>query len=667
MFRHTRTSQLDLYDNIGNHLSDRKVRMLDDPSAWHNIFYKDVVTRIDEGIFSVLFDDKMGRPNASIRELVGMIILKEGNGWSDEQLFEQCRFNVLVMRALGKANIHEDVPVEATYYEFRRLLHEYNEIHGENLFKKAFQDVAIKQMKKYGVQGNKVRMDSKLINSNIARSGRLELIIEAVRKFSKKLDIRPLESVVKPELYELLETLKEKSTCNVLYPMTSAEKKKLLYRLGPAIKAILEYYEDRNLEGEYHVVLRRIFEEQYTERTPSDQSASGGSGEPSTEVTEEAEKTDASLSDKKEVQQAQKQETKEDKQAKEQQPTKVDPDRTSSQHRRSARRRTESGSEENEGESLAEGTSEIEPKDKRQIESSSVQSVHDPEATYRTKGTSHNKQTVRGYHGNITEVCDEESSLNLIIDGELKTANESEDSFLLDSVTECEKMIEEVHGSSQDNKSRIKDVITDGGYDSIENRKEMVKPEKPTWRLAKMKGQTLSFYMECDEEGNFHVWESCSGQKCEVAKSRNGKKIVIKTPAGKRRYFTKEEMIGYLIKLKIQANQNKDSYNLRANVESTINQVFYRLGKSKKMKYRGYQACNTYMFSMMFWTNHRRIGKRLMEILQENLRNGQNELENLKNGLESLESLIWSFLRNVVSMQKYLRTWSSRILFSTHG
>jgi len=80
--------------------------MLDDPSGWHNLFYTDVVRRIDEGIFSVLFDDKMGRPNASVRELIGMIILQEGNGWSDEQLFEQCRFNVLVMRALGKGNIY---------------------------------------------------------------------------------------------------------------------------------------------------------------------------------------------------------------------------------------------------------------------------------------------------------------------------------------------------------------------------------------------------------------------------------------------------------------------------------------------------------------------------------------------------------------------------------
>lgn len=659
MFRRTPGSQSDIFNNIGNHLSERKARMLDDPAGWHNTFYTDIVSRIDEDIFSVLFDNKMGRPNASVQDLIGMIILKEGNGWSDEQLFEECRFNLLVMRALGKANIDEDIPVEATYYDFRRRLHEHNEAHGEDLFKKVFQDVTIKQMKKYGVQGKKIRMDSKLINSNIAQSGRLELIVEVIRKFIKELEIWPLESVVKPEVYQLLKALKEKTTCNILYPMTSAEKKKLLHDLGPAIKGILEYYEDRFMEVEHRSVLRRVFEEQYTDKSPSDQSATDR-GESSRKVKTgepKAEKTaDESLNEDDKGLQSQQKKSKKSTQTQEEHSVKDDQDRPASPGQPSARRQPATESEQRE----SEGNSEIEPKDKKDIESSSVQSVHDPEATYRTKGNSNNKQTVSGYHGNITEVCDDPSGLNLIIDGELKTANESEDSFFLNSVSECEKMIEDVQG----NENHIEDVITDGGYDSIENRKEMVRPERPTWRLAKMKGQTLSFYMEIDDEDNLHVWESCSRQKCEVSKSRNGKKIVIKTPVGKVRYFTREEIVGYIIKLKIQSNQNKDSYNLRANVESTINQVFHRLGKSKKIKYRGYQACNTYMFSRMFWANHRRITRKITEEVLQTLKNGQNELESLKNGLESLENFLWSMVDNVISLKKYIKTYISIIIFS---
>lgn len=43
----------------------------------------------------------MGAPNASVRILVTMSILKEGFGCSDEDLFEKCEFDLLTRRALG--------------------------------------------------------------------------------------------------------------------------------------------------------------------------------------------------------------------------------------------------------------------------------------------------------------------------------------------------------------------------------------------------------------------------------------------------------------------------------------------------------------------------------------------------------------------------------------
>ncbi len=49
-----------------------------------------------------------------------MLILKEGFGWSDEQLFEAIHFNLLVRRALGLLNLTDEVPVESTYYLFKQ-------------------------------------------------------------------------------------------------------------------------------------------------------------------------------------------------------------------------------------------------------------------------------------------------------------------------------------------------------------------------------------------------------------------------------------------------------------------------------------------------------------------------------------------------------------------
>lgn len=80
MFKRSENKQIDLFKNIGSHLCSRKNKVLSDPCGWHNVFGNQVTSRIDEEPYSILYDEKMGRPNASIRVLIGMMILKEGNG-----------------------------------------------------------------------------------------------------------------------------------------------------------------------------------------------------------------------------------------------------------------------------------------------------------------------------------------------------------------------------------------------------------------------------------------------------------------------------------------------------------------------------------------------------------------------------------------------------------
>jgi hypothetical protein len=90
------SSQIDLFSNVEQFLRERDQEKLKDPNAWHNVFLDQVTKRIPEKRFAELFDEETGRPNAPIRLLVTMLILKEGFGWSDEQLFEAVHFNLLV-------------------------------------------------------------------------------------------------------------------------------------------------------------------------------------------------------------------------------------------------------------------------------------------------------------------------------------------------------------------------------------------------------------------------------------------------------------------------------------------------------------------------------------------------------------------------------------------
>lgn len=119
-----KTKQFDMSSSPSGLLCEREGRLYDDPSAWHNTFYRDVTSNIDEEIFKPLYTtendgNRVGRPNVSIRILVAMIILKEGIGCSDEQLYEHCRFKLLYRRALGMVTLDEQCPTIDSEAEHR--------------------------------------------------------------------------------------------------------------------------------------------------------------------------------------------------------------------------------------------------------------------------------------------------------------------------------------------------------------------------------------------------------------------------------------------------------------------------------------------------------------------------------------------------------------------
>ena len=181
MFRKSQPSiHPDLFSNFAFHFKERKQNQLNDENAWHNVFYRHITSKVNESVFSVLYNALKGRPNASTRQLFSMLVLKEGYGWSDAQLFEECRFNILTMRALGMMNLNAEVPTESTYYLFKHSLYDYQRQTGQDLVSDTFASLTQGQAQHFGVVGDRIRMDSKLIGSNIATCCRLQLIVNCL-------------------------------------------------------------------------------------------------------------------------------------------------------------------------------------------------------------------------------------------------------------------------------------------------------------------------------------------------------------------------------------------------------------------------------------------------------------------------------------------------------
>jgi len=181
-------TQLDAFSSIPTMLDRSALKQYSDQGHWHNQFREQVVMRIDESLFSVLYNNTTGAPNAPARILVGMMILKESFGWSDSQLFEHCRFNLLVRSALGLFNINDPLPVESTYYLLRKRIYDHQKQNGEDLMGKIFAHITSGQIKEFNVNGHSIRMDSKLIGSNIAIFTRYEIIHQTLCMFYKSLD-----------------------------------------------------------------------------------------------------------------------------------------------------------------------------------------------------------------------------------------------------------------------------------------------------------------------------------------------------------------------------------------------------------------------------------------------------------------------------------------------
>jgi len=251
----------DLFTQTDHLLSGQAASQYSDPNAWHNQFHKHIKTRIDESIYNVLFDQRGGAPNAPVSVLVSMMILKEFFGWSDQQLFEHCRFHILVRKALGMTNMHDPLPVESTYYLLRKRMYEYNRSHGQDLMEQTFRSITAEQMRTFEVHGRQLRMDSKLFGSNIAWYSRYELIHRTLLGFCKDLDQGELSGFTREQRGQLT-AFSQEQPAKVVYNESKTQLTNRLHQMGVLIYKLLHSCGDRRDQDDWKL-LKRVFDEQY--------------------------------------------------------------------------------------------------------------------------------------------------------------------------------------------------------------------------------------------------------------------------------------------------------------------------------------------------------------------------------------------------------------------
>lgn len=333
--------------------------------SWAEPFRTHILPLIDEEAFRDAFSETTGRPNTSIRLLVGVHLLKEWNDLTDEQVLDQLEYNLQWHYALGIESSTAHVS-QKTLHNFRMRLIQNDR--AQLVFEQMTHAVAQAD----GLDMRRQRLDSTHVLSNIAVLTRLGLFVETVTHFLGELRTQA------PEAYASLDAGYERRYLDRVGYFSDAKREQAQRRLPVVAKDIgalvWAFEQDKNVSAlSSFGLLRRLFAEQC-------------------EVIDD-----------------------------------------------------EDGGDDGEV-----GQGRVEVREPKTIASDTLQSPHDPDATYGRKG--------KGYEVQVAETCADDNPYQVITGTAVNGAHESDQhavSPMLDQLTSSEMQPEE--------------LLADTGYGSGEN------------------------------------------------------------------------------------------------------------------------------------------------------------------------------------------------------
>jgi hypothetical protein len=209
--------QGDLFDPWA-HLGPKRRKLLD--RSWAGLFREHILEELPVDELAPFFKEDFGRPTKELYTVMGAVLLQQAHDLTDEETIEQVAFSEQWHYAL---NITDESD-EATYicpktlYSMRRLFM------GHNIDGAVFDKVTDKLARVFGVDTDKQRLDSVHIKSNMARLGRIRIMVKTVSKFltNLKRQQRELFDELSEELVGKYMTQKALSCFSMVKPSDSA-------------------------------------------------------------------------------------------------------------------------------------------------------------------------------------------------------------------------------------------------------------------------------------------------------------------------------------------------------------------------------------------------------------------------------------------------------------
>jgi hypothetical protein len=388
-------------------------------NSWAEIFRNEVLTILlrSEEEFAALYGIT-GRPNFSVARMLGLCLLQELNGLSDQEALDAYGFDTRWQYAL-------DVTEEEAYLSRRSLVEFRSRLVRRDpemaLMRGVFDRIADAAIDKMGISIAEQRLDSTHIQSNIHSKGRLALFMDVLGVFLKSLDEKNYRLVPSH-----IRQWHEKESKGWFGLGNAGERKAKVAQLGQYMYRLLECFRENEavVKSEAYQLLKRLFEEQCELKEPK------GSERGAESDSERGAESDSQRLDK------------------------GDDDNKDGDGDGDGDRPVVSPSEP-EGSSSETDVAEAEDSKIVKVKRSpkggdTLQSAYDPDASYGHKG--------QGYSVHITETCNNPDTPEIITDYEVHGAARSDVGKAPDTLDRLEET-----------DRAPKKLYADGGYPTVES------------------------------------------------------------------------------------------------------------------------------------------------------------------------------------------------------
>lgn len=172
-------------------MSDREKRFLE--KSWAKVFAEEIFPLIDEQQFAPMYSTVDSRPNTPVNVTVGALLLREVTGMSDDEMLNAMMFDIRFKVALHTTGMAEQPMSDRTLGRFRARCEAYFKETGKDPLHDCITGMSEKLAKLMKIDRSLRRMDSMMIDSNIKRMTRLELLYNCVARMVKLLKKQEVE------------------------------------------------------------------------------------------------------------------------------------------------------------------------------------------------------------------------------------------------------------------------------------------------------------------------------------------------------------------------------------------------------------------------------------------------------------------------------------------